>query len=135
MSHRKKQIGARTFHVGIIPARRALKTSRALAAILGPAIESIVKLGSIKNEEERKVRFVALLADRFGSVDDAALEQVVDDLASVTRVEGDGKALDLGTPAAFDAAFTGKLGDMMAWLIFSVQVNFPDFFSGLGDQG
>lgn len=60
----------------------------------------------------------------FESCDEATFENTVKDL--LTSTTRDGK------PVNFDIDFAGQLGHLMKVLAFVLEVNFKDFFSGIG---
>lgn len=127
-------INGRTFHVGIIPARKALRTMRALAAVIGPSLGVLMKLKANEQADGAVMSALPEVFARFGEVDDQNLASVIDDLASVTRVEVSGTAIDL-SGSGFDAVFTGKMGDVIPWLVFAIEVNFGDFIANMSGDG
>lgn len=60
----------------------------------------------------------------FDSCDENTFENTVKDLLTSTTREG--------RPINFDIDFAGQLGHLMKVLAFVLEVNFKDFFSGIG---
>lgn len=133
MAQQSKMIGDRNFTVSTLPPRKAYAAAIKAAAVFGPIIAAAVKsagpggLESLANEKD-DASIVRLLSDALasaGSIPQAQLDSLVDDMVEVTFIDGKG-----GGPLRnhFDVVFDDALDEFFVWLAFAVQVNFATFF-------
>lgn len=133
MAKQSKKIGERTFTVSTLPPRQAYGAAIKAAAVFGPIIAAAVKAagpGGLASLAEDKddgaiVRLLSEALASAGSIPQAQLDSLVEDMIGVSSIEGQG-----GGPlrAHFDVVFDDALDDFFVWLAFAVQVNFATFF-------
>lgn len=127
---KEKLIDGDTYMVSQFPGRRAIKIQIRLVKLLGPAVASLVA-GSKGLDDSIALSNLADAVARLGAaLDPDDFESLVMELLSMTRKNG----REIGSQAAFDAEFTGKLTTVYKVLAFVLEVNFKDFF-GLGGIG
>lgn len=136
-----KQIKEWTYTVHQLPPKKALDLLMDLAKMVGPAFGMIVSdVGNLKGVLDKDIGDIktAFLGEAvkvlFSGLDKATVMRSIETLAEVTSVTtegGQGAGANLKT--IFDAHFQGNLGALMQWLPFALQVQYDDFFGGLGN--
>ena len=132
-----KKIGTRVYHVGNIPPRRALKTLKRLVTMVEPAMGGLVGLKAKSADDVSDAetgRILKALGDALSKIPDADLDFIIDEIASVTRVELADGVKDLSV-FGVDAAFSGDLAGLMEWVVFGVKVNFAPLLPALMAKG
>lgn len=123
---KSKTIDGISYTVTQFPARRAFAIQARLIKTIGPALGAAVGKG-LKGE----VDVAGALQKLADNVDPDALVALALELLQSTRANGK----ELGSDAAFDAAFSGKLLHLYKVLAYVVEVNFADFFGAGGIGG
>lgn len=114
-----------------LPAMRALKLLPRLARLLAPALAS---LGTGKIDLQADVSSIAnVLSQALEPLDDNQVEALSRDLLADTTVvltdeTGKRRNQTLGSVAAINSVFSGRLPAMLKAMALSVEVNFSDFF-------
>ena len=129
LPQKTKTIGAHEYKVRMLPATKGRVVMLTLARVLGPAAGVAATAKGGDN--------AALLEPLFKSVLQGL---TADDLNAVCNIFADSTDVvihdDKGKrepqlSKIFDLHFAGKYDEMLAWLIFCVEVNFGSFFDGL----
>jgi hypothetical protein len=111
-----------------LPPRRAFKLAAKLAKYLAPAFRH---LGDVKMEDDIETLLPAVTS-MLMDLDERDLDAVLcEAFANTTVVVPDatgGKVMSLETPEKIDAAFEGAMYIMLRAAVFSLEVNFRDFF-------
>lgn len=111
-----------------LPPRRAFKLAAKLVKYLAPAFKYA---GNVKLEDDVEALLPALTA-MLMDLDENDLDVVLrESFANTTVVvpdESGGRMMSLETGEKIDAAFEGQLYTMVRALVFSLGVNFHDFF-------
>ena len=132
-----------TYTVHQLPPKKALDLLMDLAKMVGPAFGMIVSdVGNLKGVLDKDISDIktAFLGEAvkalFGGLDKATVMRSIETLAEVTSVTVEGGQGGQGggnLKAIFDVHFQGNLGALMQWLPFALQVQYDDFFGGLGN--
>lgn len=130
----KRTIDGLDVTVAQLPPRKGFKLGVKLFKYVGPAI---AQMGG--EEEVDLERLKPVLMSLMHSLDDDELEaimlQVFETAYVVRDVDGKATKFELNNPAKIDAAFEDKLPAMFQALMFALEVNFADFFSGDAPNG
>lgn len=124
----EKIIGENTYTVTQFPATKSLKmlhrVGKYISAPLAKLAGDIKPNASIMNSEVTTEALGGAVQAFFDSCDENTFEQTVKDL--LTSTTRNGKAIN------FDLDFCGSIGELMKVLAFILEVNYKDFFSGIG---
>ena len=139
---RSKRLGAYDVTVTQFSATRALTLAAKLGRLLGPAIGAIAPLlaGGVDELGKRDVSDLSpALAAAFAAMEDGAVDALVAEVLAGTSVivaDADGRSVktDLTSRAMIDRAFGADLGGLLAAVGFALEVNYRDFFVGLGGR-
>ncbi len=112
-----KQIGASTYMVRQLPATQAQRLFVRLSKLVGPAIAELTGNG--------KAGIKTAAVHVFAQLNESDVEDITKQMAKMS--EADGKPLHL----IFDHHFTGKHAELWQWLLFSLEVQYQDFFDVL----
>lgn len=140
-----KTIGEHTYRVYQLPATQGLTMFMDLAKMVGPSLG--VLIDAVKSEKGGAASLsdlmgTSLQGDAFGTAIAALVERFdtakVQDMISKLReksevdVSGSGNFVKLG--AVYEAHFAGKIGTLLSWLRFALEVQFADFLSSLASR-
>lgn len=129
----EKKLGLHVFVIGHIPAMKAPRALKQLASIAGPFLSELSSLlgsaGSMEMSDAATGGKLDGIVKQAMAVDDAALLDLMLEMASATTVIGQPNTLRQN----FDAVFTGNLDNMALWFVESIKVNFGSF-SKLGES-
>lgn len=124
-AHRKRIDGVE-YEVRMLPATRATKLLVKLGKMLGPAFAAIARgEGGIDREIDGAL-FAGAVSALFASADPDEVDAILKELAEVTLADGK------GLRPIYDIHFAGKIGRLMKWAAFALQVQYEDFFGALG---
>lgn len=119
IENRSKEIDGITYVVSQIPARRANKLQRKLAAIIAPAATMFAE-----RYADSPSRAVSFLVEK---MDETTFEHIRNELSQVSTADG----IPLADGQQFDAHFTGKLATQLQWMAFALEVQFGNFTDAL----
>lgn len=121
-----RQIGARTYAVSQLPARRALEMFGRLGKALGPAAFEAVARGGQVDPESDAMELVGALAPALGTVfarlPPGELSAIADELLEPATCDG------VPVKPQLDLLFQGQILELLKVLAFAVEVNYADFF-------
>lgn len=120
-----KTIDGHEFQVSQLPGMRGLKVFTRLSKVLGAGLAGAF---GAKTNEERGVALLSLLQH----VDEADVEYVTKELFSVALVKPPDSEKFGPVNPVFDRVFQGRIDLLFKALVFALQVNYGDFFKGLG---
>jgi hypothetical protein len=103
-----------------LPATQAQKLFVRLSKLVGPAIAELTGNG--------KAGIKTAAANLFDKLSENDVEEITKQMAKMS--EADGKPLHL----VFETHFKGRHADLWKWLLFSLEVQFQDFFDVLRDM-
>lgn len=119
---RRKQIGDTLIEVRKLGAKEGLRTLARLTRILGSAAERL-----------QGGELLAAAVEAVQRLDLADVDAIVESLercsSEVSVLQPSGKTIT--TALDVDRHFAGKMGPMLEWIAFAVEVNFGDFFADL----
>jgi hypothetical protein len=132
-----KKINGRTFKVEPILAIQALELQGRLVKVLGPAmgrLPEVIRLASDKNADQTLANVAALqiTMDVFSNISSREYSELIRDIVELAKVQGPSGHFD---QVDLDGVFTGDLGSLYPVVIFVLQEQFSDFFSGLLGNG
>lgn len=131
-----KEIGGRKFTVTALSGWSSFKTSRRLAALLGPAAGALFsEVGGAESLGDMEVTDLLKglgpgMEALFSRLTETELVEVTKLLLATATVEVEGKAVKVID--GFDLLFHGQSAQVWALLIFAVEVNYGDFSELLG---
>lgn len=132
----EKRFGDRTFMVEKVLAKKGLVLQARLFRVIGPAVEklpSIIAAHVAPNATEESknaanIKALQAVADIFEKTEPDALADLVDDLISTALIQETSKSW---TRADLDRDFSDEnSGDLFPALVWILQEQFSDFFSG-----
>lgn len=133
-----KRIGERDFTVTALSGWASLRTYRRLFAVLAPSLgagfenmgESLAKLeGGLGNMEAEKLlgAIGPILSTLFEKLTEAEMEALAKALLSNATVVEKGQTVRVLD--GFELLFQGQVAEILQLLVFSVEVNYGDFFA------
>jgi len=123
-----KLIGENTYTVTQFAATKSLKMLHRVGKYISAPLSKLaseIKPGStVMNSEITTETLGKAVQAFFESCDENTFEQTVKDLLTSTTRNG--------KPINFDLDFCGSIGELLKVLAFVLEVNYKDFFSGIG---
>ena len=123
---KRKTIDGVEYEVRMLSATRATKLLVKLGKMLGPAFVEIAKGEGGLDREIDGALFAGAVSALFASADPDEVDAILKELAEVTLADGK------GLRPIYDIHFAGKIGRLMKWAAFALQVQYEDFFGALG---
>lgn len=103
-------------------------------AHLGPAVVG----KDVRNLEKVLAKDISVLAPAlqaaFVQLEEAEADKFIVEILSATRVQVQGKWLELSDLAKVNAAFEGEMATMVKAAVFALEVNYADFIGGVFRQ-
>lgn len=128
MTEQTKEIGGVNYTVYYLDPITALDLGVDLGKVLGPAFAGLFgEGGDLGSVGDRQVDFGAGVRLLFEHLDKSMLRDAVKKMAGVTHADG------VSLSSTYLAHFHGKIGQMMQWLAFALQVQYSDLFDGWGN--
>jgi len=126
-----KSIDGCGYTVYMLPPKVARKILVRIFQVLGPSLGEAFS----RDEEKLSAAIGPIIREFTDRLSDDDLEWMMTALADVTMIDpGGGKTIPL--KGVFDGHFQGKIGSMLRWFAFALEVQFSDFFGdsvgGLG---
>lgn len=129
----------RTLTVTQLPAMRAVKLFTRLGRLVGPSVALILKGAPDKDGhvQVEETKLGDAVRELFAHLTEAEIEHLITELLFTTeaRIEiraEDGTATTAKVKDVFASEFAGELGAIAQAVAFGLQVNFGNFFAGLG---
>lgn len=120
------------------PAVKGFKLFAKLGKMLSPVMAHLGALASgkdMKGLERLLARDVTQLGpalkEAFTQLEEADADKFICDVLSSTRVQVNGKWLDLSAMDRVNAAFEGRMDTMVKAALFALEVNYADFIGGV----
>ncbi len=126
-----REVGGFTYHATQLPAMRAEKLWARLVRVFGPALAEVFA-GVESLEQMNLVGVAPALRDLFTRLTEEERTHILREVLGSVEVEEGGRRGPLWP--VVDAHFTGRLKDLYAVAWFALEVNFSDFFDGLGEK-
>jgi len=123
---KRKTIDGVEYEVRMLSATRATKLLVKLGKMLGPAFAEIARGEGGLDREIDGALFAGAVSALFASADPDEVDAILKELAEVTLADGK------GLRPIYDIHFAGKIGRLMRWAAFALQVQYEDFFGALG---
>lgn len=145
LESKDKTIGDHTYRVYQLPATQGLAMFMDLAKMVGPSLG--VLIDAAKTEKGGSASLSDLMGtniqgDAFGTAmtalvdrfDTAKVQEMISKLREKTEVDisGAGNFVRLGS--IYEVHFAGKIGGLLGWLRFALEVQFSDFLSSLASR-
>lgn len=138
-------IGNTRYQVTQLPSSHARKLLVRLVRMAGPIVASLLEDKTLIDTNAPIVERVSkldsktlatMLRDFSTRVSEADLEYLCETLGGCTQIESlDGKLSPLDLEAQELHFRGGRLSELFRWLAFALEVQYSDFFSGLGGVG
>lgn len=129
---REKTIGEYRYQVTLLGAKAGRSMLVRLTKLLGPATASFIE-GMLHAKGDLTASLAIGAGDAIREVTqrltDADLTAISDELAKLTIVVLDDQR-STSLDKIYDDHFSGRYGDMGAWLAFALEANFASFFDG-----
>lgn len=124
-----KQIGSVQYRVRPLGAKLASRVLLLALRLMSRALQNAPKndLGQVDRN--------AVMATAMGSISDEELAWLQSTLADVSDYSEDGGTKWPPLASHFELHFAANQFEMLQWLAFCFEVNFPDFFAKLGAMG
>ena len=129
-----RQIGAYTYEVTQMPGRQAFRVFTRLTKMIGPALAELLGKGGgdMKQLLDTNVgTLVPALTVFCDSLSEQEVDALIDTFSEHTKVKGPNISKAAPMSEMFDVVFAGQPGNIIAWLAFSIEVNYRDFLGGL----
>ena len=122
---KKQMIDGVEYEVRMLSATRGTKLLVKLGRMLGPAFAELARgEGGIDREIDGAL-FAGTVSALFASADPDEVDAILKELAEVTLADGK------GLRPIYDIHFALKIGRLMKWAAFALQVQYEDFFGAL----
>jgi hypothetical protein len=133
----EKKINGRLFRVEPVLAIQALELQGRLLKVLGPALgrlPEVIKLASDKGADQTQANLAAvqIMMDVFSNVSSQEYSTLIKDIVELAQLQGPSGQFN---QVDIDGVFTGDLGSIYPVVVFVLQEQFSDFFSGLLGSG
>lgn len=126
MQRKTETINGREFAVTSLPAVTSLRLQSELARRHGGEIMALSLAGELKDAEKIGSAF----RDLFHTLDPDMIEKLRHTFAQVSTIDN----RPIADKGSFEAAFTGRPEDMLAWLKFCLNAEFGELFRAVLGQ-
>jgi hypothetical protein len=133
LESKERRIGATTFRITQLPAKRGRAMLVRFVRLLGPGAGAFV--GGLGRGKAPSLDFAAIVGvgdavhDICLRLSDEELGAICDEFATHTVVV-QSREIELPLTKVFDDQFAGKYDEMLEWLKACCEVNFSSFFAG-----